>query len=278
MPHVYTNGIVTFYEDSGEGPAVVLIHGHAADLRTWRFQAQPLVDAGFRIIRYDIRGHGRSHVPPGGYTWQNYSADLRDLLDRVNVERPATEELSLQRVHLVGLSMGGGVALQFAVDNPDRVLSLTLVDTALPGFSYSEEMSSRIELLVQAVRSKDRALAFEQMWLTHPFFDGVRRYPERFALIRDMAMGYPAADYVQDIGPEDVPADLIGRLGEVQAPALVIVGQHDVEDFRQIAELLSENLPRARLLVMPDTWHLPPLEQPDAFNRELIDFLRSIPG
>src|SRR3990172_3922115 len=99
MPHLYTNGIATYFEDAAlggaSGPAVVLIHGHCM-------------------------------APPGGYAWESYSADLRDLLDRINVEGPASESLALDAAHLVGLSMGGGIALQFALDSPARVLSLTL--------------------------------------------------------------------------------------------------------------------------------------------------------
>src|SRR3989304_8530925 len=143
MPHTYTNGIVTFYEaasprGSGPFPAVVLIHGHSVDLRMWQYQVPALLEAGFRAVRYDVRGHGRSMVPPEGYTWEHYPADLGDLLDRLNVERPATEDLGLDAAHLVGLSMGGGIALQFALDFPPRVLSPPLVDSTLPGLTHSK--------------------------------------------------------------------------------------------------------------------------------------------
>ena len=90
MPHTYTNGIVTFYEDAGEGPIVVLVHGYGGDLRLWDAQVAPLREAGFRVVRYDIRGHGRSLIAPDGYTYDNYSADLRDLLDRLNVDGRST--------------------------------------------------------------------------------------------------------------------------------------------------------------------------------------------
>src|SRR2546426_4145651 len=145
MPHTYTNGIVTFYEDTGEGPVVVLIHGYAADLRLWDLQVAPLVAAGSRVIRYDVRGHGRSMIAPAGYTYEHYSADLADLLARLNVERPASENLAVDWAHIVGLSMDGGIALQFALDFPQRVVSLTLVDSALPGFTYGEQATAPIE-------------------------------------------------------------------------------------------------------------------------------------
>src|SRR3989304_6600837 len=106
MPHVYTNGIATYFEDSAlagaSGPAVVLTPGHSVALRMWDEQVPALGDAGYRVIRYDVRGHGRSMAPPTGYTWESYAAALGDLLDRLNAEGPA-----LEAAHTLGLSTGG---------------------------------------------------------------------------------------------------------------------------------------------------------------------------
>lgn len=282
MPHTYTNSIVTFYEDarppgaSADTPAVVLIHGHSLDLRMWQPQVPTLLAAGYRVLRYDVRGHGRSMIPPDGYTWENASADLGDLLDRLNVESPAGQSLRLDAAHVVGLSMGGGIALQFALDFPARVLSLTLVDSTLPGFTYSEEFARQIEELVAAVRSEGPRAAFERLWLDHPLFDGLRRFPDRFAALRETVLNYAAADYREGAVPPGYRPTVADRVLEIAAPALVIVGEDDIADFRLIADLLAENLPRARRLVLPDCGHLPPLEQPDAFNEALIAFLRDV--
>ncbi len=272
MPRIDTNGITIFYEDSapdGGGPAVVLIHGHSVDLRIWDEQVPALTAAGYRVIRYDVRGHGRSTAPPTGYTWENYAADLGGLLDGLDVDA----------AHLVGHSMGGGIALQFALSTRGgaaRVLSLTLVDAALPGFAYSDEFSNRIEELVAAVRAEGPRAAFERLWLTHPLFDGLRRFPDRFRRVRDMVLAYPAADYREGASPAGYSPTVIDRLGEITAPALVIVGEGDVPDFRLVADILAENLPRARELVLPDCGHVPPLEHPDSFNEALLAFLRHL--
>ncbi|MFQ6019963.1 MAG: alpha/beta fold hydrolase [Dehalococcoidia bacterium] len=280
MPHAYTNGIVTFYEDTrprqvgDAAPPVLLIHGHSTDLRLWDYQVPALLKARFRVVRYDVRGHGRSLIPPSGYTWEEYAADLGDLLDRINVDRPVTESLSIDAVHLVGASMGGGIALQYALDHPQRVLSLTLIDSALPGFSYSPEFTAQVEALVEAVRSEGPRKAFERLWLSQPLFDGVRRFPDRFAALREMVLAYPAADYRPGALPAGYRPTVIDRLAEVRAPALVIVGERDIADFQLIAGLLAENLPDARKLVLPDCGHLPPLEAPEALNAALVAFLR----
>lgn len=278
MPHVYTNGIVTFYEDARprgrtDVPTVVLVHGYSVDLRLWDDVVPVLLEAGFRVVRYDVRGHGRSLVPPAGYTFADYAADLAELLDRLNVDRPISEALAVDSAHVVGLSMGGGIALQFALDYSQRVRSLVLVDSALPGFTYSPEFAQQVEALVEAARREGPRAALERLWLPHPIFDGVRRFPERFARLREMVLSYPGRDLLAE--PEaHPPRQVADRLAEITVPALVVVGELDLPDFQLIAQVLAANLPRARLEVLPDCGHVPPLERPHEFGRVLVDFLR----
>ncbi len=125
-----------------------------------------------------------------------------------------------------------------------------------------------------AVRAEGPRAAFERLWLTHPLFDGIRRFPDRFQRVREMVLAYPAADYREGALPADYAPTVADRLHEITAPALVIVGESDIPDFRLTADLLAENLPNARKLVLPDCGHVPPLEQPQAFNKALIAFLR----
>jgi pimeloyl-ACP methyl ester carboxylesterase len=275
MPFVTTGDIQTYYEDECPGPPsarretpVVLIHGHSADLRLWEPQAPALLGAGWRVVRYDVRGHGRTSAPATGYDWEHYLADLRSLLDNLRVER----------AHLAGISMGGAIALQLALEEPGRVASLALLDSALPGFAYSPQFEDDIDRLRQAMRVEGPRAALERHWLTHPIFEGVRRRPEAFAALRRMVLDYPAADYLDEAeyAPPERPA--IERLHEVRAPALVIVGEMDLPDFLIIADILAENLPRARKLVVPDAGHLPSLERPEAVNPALLSFLAAVEG
>jgi len=275
MPFATTGDILTYYEDEGRAPPsahrdtpVVLIHGHSADLRLWEPQVPALLGAGYRVVRYDVRGHGRSSVPATGYSWEHYLADLRGLLDYLRVER----------THLAGISMGGAIALQLALEEPARVASLTLLDSALPGFSYSPQFENDIERLREAVRAEGPRAALERHWLTHPIFEGVRRRPEAFAALRLMVPDYPAADYVDEAeyAPPERPA--IERLHDVPVPALVVVGERDLADFRIIADILAENLPRARKLVVPDAGHLPSLERAEEVNPALLSFLAAVEG
>jgi pimeloyl-ACP methyl ester carboxylesterase len=275
MPFATTGDILTHYEDEGPTPPsagrdtpVVLIHGHSADLRLWEPQVPALLGAGWRVVRYDVRGHGRSSVPATGYSWEHYLADLRALLDHLRVER----------AHLAGISMGGAITLQLALEEPGRVASLTLLDSALPGFAYSPEFEDDVERLRDAVRADGPRAALERHWLTHPIFDGVRRRPEAFAALQRMVLDYPAADYLDEAEytPPERPA--IERLHEVRVPALVVVGELDLPDFLIIADILAENLPQARKLVVPDAGHLPSLERPEEVNAALLSFLAAVEG
>ncbi len=268
MPHVSTNDITTFYEATGRGPPVVLIHGHSLNLRMWDAQVAPLVDAGYRVVRYDVRGHGQSEGPASGYTWQNYSLDLRNLLDRLHIDAPA---------HLVGLSMGGGIALQFAVDHPQRVASLVLVDSTVPGFDYSPEYTQAVEELVQAVRTEGPRPALERVWLTHPLLEGIRRFPERFQFVKSMVLAYSARDYLDETVYPQPQWQVTDRLSEVRAPTLVLVGEQDLPDFRFIAEILAANISTARQEVIADAGHMLNLEQPEVFNDTLLRFLGKQP-
>jgi 3-oxoadipate enol-lactonase len=268
MPHASTNDIATFYEDAGHGPPVVLIHGHSLNLAMWDAQVAPLVDGGYRVIRYDVRGHGRSEAPATGYTWQNYSLDLRDLLDRLEIDAPA---------RLVGLSMGGGITLQFAVDYPQRVASLVLVDSTVPGFDYSQEYSQTVEDLVQAVRREGPRAALERVWLTHPLLAGIRRFPKRFQFVKSMVLAYSARDYLDETEYPQPQWQVIDRLDAIRAPTLVLVGELDLPDFRLIAEILAANIATARLEVIPGAGHLLNLEQPQVFNEALLRFLAKHP-
>jgi pimeloyl-ACP methyl ester carboxylesterase len=275
MPFATTGDILTHYEDQSPAPPsarrgtpVVLIHGHSADLRLWEPQVADLLGAGYRVIRYDVRGHGRSSVPATGYSGEHYLADLRALLDCLRVAR----------AHIAGISMGGAIALQLALDEPGRVASLALLDSALPGFAYSPEFEDDVERLREAVRVEGPRAALERHWLTHPIFDGVRRHPKAFAALQRLVLDYPAADYLDEAEYALPERPAIERLHEVRVPALVVVGELDLPDFCIIADILAENLPRARKLVVPDAGHLPSLERPEEVNRALLAFLAAAEG
>jgi 3-oxoadipate enol-lactonase len=259
------NGARLYYEVVGSGPALTLIHAGIADSRMWDDQFAVFARQ-FRVVRYDLRGFGQSEMPPGPYTMRD---DLRALL----------RALGIARTHLIGVSMGGSIALDFTLDFPDLVSSLVLVAAGISGRKPSDFLREQWAALEEVMARGDLDAVNElelRLWV-----DGAGRTPEQVnpgvrERVRVMNAGILANEARneegQSVRPLDPPA--LGRLGEVAAPTLVMAGARDVSDILENADLLAATIPDARKVVLPDVAHLPPLEAPAEFNRLVLDFLR----
>ena len=232
-----TNGIQTYYEESGQGEPVVFIHGFSLDHRIWQDQMEFAKNC--RVVVYDVRGHGRSPADPP-WTSADQVTDLLALLDH----------LKIQRANLVGLSMGGGIAVNFALAHPERVKSLVLAAPGIEGYMFAPEFIQRWFKLLEIYHTKG-AQAFRDAALAEWTFDGVRRYPEKFALVKTMLQDFPTKTLDNPYTP---PTGLtpLARLSEIHAPTLIMVGELDNSDIRAIADLARERIPGARKTVFRD--------------------------
>lgn len=255
------NGVAIAYTLEGprEAPVVTLSHPLGATRRLWDAQAARLARR-FRVLRYDTRGHGESAVPPGPYTVDQMAEDLRGLLDSLRIER----------THFVGLSMGGLVGMAAASSFPQRIRSLALCDTtACYGPALRPMWADRIRTAETAGMTEALIEATMAIWFTPAFrereravVDGVR------AMLRatDPA-GYAAA--IRAIGF----IDLTPRLAAIRCPTLVVVGEQDPGTTPAMARAIHERVAGSRLLVLPGAMHCSPVEQADAFDRALQEFL-----
>jgi pimeloyl-ACP methyl ester carboxylesterase len=257
------NGARLYYEAVGEGEPLVLVHAGIADSRMWEGQLTAFADR-YRVIRYDMRGFGMTAMVDGPFS---HHEDLRGLLDSLNVER----------VHLVGCSMGGGAALDFALEYPQRVGNLVLVGSAVGGFGPDIDSPRQWDEIVSAEDAGDLERVSElevQVWV-----DGPGRAPEDVDvsvrdLVREMnliALKNEASGLGDEWEPEPPAAD---RLPDVQAPTLLIVGDEDQPSVFAAADLLQRELPNVRKVVMHGAAHMPNMERPEEFNRIVLDFLR----
>ncbi len=263
MPICVANGIRLYYERAGRGHPLVFIHGHTLTCAVWD-QQWPVASAHCQAIRYDLRGHGRSEAPPSGYTHAHHGADLVALLDCLHATQAT----------LVGLSFGGGVAIQLALSEPHRVASLVLVDSTLDGFAYSHQFRSFFRAFGAAIRRRGVQAATTEMWFSHPLFAQLRQQPDRFRAFCQMALQFSGAEYLDDTPQIRPQTRHVDRLGEVSVPTLVIVGEHDIADFQRTADALQRGIPGAEKVVIRNAGHVANLEQPDAFNAALLAFLR----
>jgi pimeloyl-ACP methyl ester carboxylesterase len=253
-----------YYEIKGEGPPLVLIHGGLLDSRMWDDQFDVLATR-YRVIRYDASSHGRSATPPDAY------------FDHVDLDRLLTH-LGVDRAILVGLSFGGRVAVDFALEHPDRVEAIVAVSSGLGGFRFDspEVLEHREELIDAWGRQEwDRAVeAFQRSWTDGPYRSPDEVNPGVRERVRQMARdGIERAAEGRTLDP---PA--ITRLSELRVPMLIVVGALDMPDIHEIADLLIAANPDARRVIIEGAAHMVNLEQPDEFNRVVLGYLDAISG
>jgi len=247
-----------FFQSAGGGDPVVFLHGFGFDRRMWTPQFE-LFGSTFRVITYDLRGFGRSSLPPeAGYAHED---DLNALLSGLNAA-PA---------HVVGLSMGGRMALRFAAAYPQSVRSLVLADSALDGQTWSGDWQMRWMRMCAAAKAGDLAKA-RRRWLEHPLFDSARAEPSSASLLEKMVEDYNGWHWHNNDTARVPEPPLAERLGKIQVRALVITGANDIPDFQSVASLLAEGLPVVNRSIIQGSGHMVNLEVPSEFNAALQCF------
>jgi len=255
--HASVNGTRLYYEAAGAGEPVVLLHAFTLDTRMWDEQFDPLVQR-CRVIRYDARGFGRSDVPRAGEPY-SHADDLAALLDR----------LGARDAHLVGASMGGRFALDFAVTHAARVRSLALVDPVIGGWPWSRQWLQRYAPIVRAARERGAAAA-KQAWLAHDLFAPARERPGVAQRLERMVSEYSGWHFQNPDPERTIEPPAVSQLGRVRVPTLVIVGERDLNDFQLIAERIAGGVSGARRVSIPNVGHFANMEAPERV-RELLD-------
>lgn len=260
MPIADVNAISLYYEEEGQGEPLLLLHGLGTDGRSWEYQRAYFAQE-FRVIVVDVRGHGRSARPPGPYSVTQFAGDVFALLDQLHIDR----------FHLVGLSMGGMIGFQMAVERPERFLSLTVVNSG-PEL-IAQNWKERWQIVQRRL-----VLNFMSMEKVGQFIGG-RLFPEP-------EQAEYLAMFVQQMRENDPKAyraatnALIGwsvraQLDRIQCPVLVISGDMDYTPVAN-KEAYVRQLPTARLLVIENSRHGTPIDQPEVFNTAVHHFLHTL--
>ncbi len=251
------NGTTLYYEVQGRGHPLVLLEGGNLDLRMWDLQFKEFASE-YRVIRYDVRSFGRSGVHGESYLAHE---DLRALLDH----------LSIEQAHLVGLSLGGRIAVDFALEYPNRVKALVLAGPGLSGFEWSSTGNEWFGPIWEAMQVGDSIRA-AKLWLDSPYMAPAMEHKELALQLRRLATENSRvwADQNTEV-PLSPPA--AGRLEEISAPTLVILGSRDVPDIHRIVELLITGVQGARRVIVEGSGHMVNMERPEAFNDLVLEFL-----
>jgi len=256
-----------YFETAGNGAPLVFIHAGVSDCRMWDPQFERFAP-GCKVVRYDHRGFGKSTFPEEPFT-------LRE--DLAGVLFP----LGLEKAVLVGCSMGGATALDFALEHPEMVSGMVLVGSGVSGLNdprhLSEDTKKYWTELIGLVQKGEveRALEMDaKYWIDGPSRAANEVEPGYRERARQLHReNFSLERFKRQENTLTPPA--IERLGEVSVPTLIVIGDHDSEDLKKLAGRFAQEIPRARLVRM-NAAHLPSLERPVEFNRLLEEFLGSV--
>lgn len=242
-------------------PVVCFTHSLAADGGMWAEQTVPLLEQNYRVLRVDMRGHGGSDPVPGDYTMDQLADDLARVLDA----------LGFDRVHYIGLSIGGMIGQAFALRHGAKLRSMMLCDT-MPATPPNAEAAWGPR--VKAVREANSLLPLADGTMERWFTDAFRRRdPGRWKQIRETIVGTTPAGYL-GCAAAIQNFDFVPKLPSVKVPTLVVCGAEDEGTPPASNRRIAELVPGARFEEIADARHLPNVERPDAFNRVMTDWLR----
>ena len=255
---VEVDGGRLFYEVAGEGLAAVLIHDGLLHRETWDEQFPALAD-GFKLIRYDRRGYGRSSRPERPFS---NLADLERLF----------QELKIGKACLIGSSAGGGLAVDFALRHPEQVTGLILVGAVVSGLGFTEHFQTRGGRFGPADMSD--AAALRKYFISDPYSVSPANPAARERVKALMEANPQNLDPAHRRLHRDEARSSLRQLSELRVPALILVGEDDIPDVHAHAGAINAGIAGSERVVIPQAGHLLPLEQPVRFNELAIRFLR----
>jgi 3-oxoadipate enol-lactonase len=252
-------GAELYFEVSGSGVPVILVHGLALDARMWDAQVPALSDIA-TVIRYDCRGFGRS-TRHGRDTAYSHADDLWRLADHLGIDN----------VVLVGLSMGGRIVIEASLAAPSRVAAMVLLDAVLDGVAWDPESERGMQAVTSGLRSGGLSAA-KAAWLAHGFFTPARRQPQLTDELAQMVADYSGVHWTEP-DPHGAHPDCLALLPTLGMPTTVVVGELDVPCFLAMADVLAGAIPGARKVVVRDAGHMVNMEAPAVVNpllREVV--------
>jgi pimeloyl-ACP methyl ester carboxylesterase len=267
------NDTELYYEVAGTGHLLTLIHGLLLDRRSWDDQFE-VFTRQYQVLRYDLHGWGDSAQEKAEPPF----SPRQDLLSLLHY-------LAIDKTYLLGLSGGGTFALDFTLEHPDKVDALILVSSDPSGYMppMTDDIQTFVKQYSRALQQRDSAGAAEAT--TRFWTDGPSRAPEQVNAQARARIVEMTTQQIQRHGdfmaheehmiPLEPPA--INRLTEVRVPTLIVLGDEDVQEVIDVAEVLEQGIPGAKKVVIPGTAHHPHMEKPEEFNRVVLDFLNGLP-
>ncbi len=254
----------TAYDIAGDGPAVVLVHGLGLDRHMWQWLLPDL--GAFRVLTYDLMGHGDSPDPAGVPSLTMFARQILGLMDHCGIDRAA----------IAGFSLGGMIARRFVIDHPERASALAILNSA---HDRTETERAAILKRVEQARADGPSATVEaalERWFTEPFravnpavMDQVRAW-----VLANRPAVYPEIYRVLAEGD----AEIAGPIHGIACPTLVMTGEEDYGNSPEMTRRMSAAIPGARAVILPGLRHMGLAEDPQRFNAPLVEFLGSVTG
>ena len=237
---------------------ILFIHGHTLDQRMWQPQLEAFKDN--LVIAPTLRGYGKAQPPSQPFS---FAEDIIEILE------------TQPKIHLVGLSLGGNVALEMAVRYPEKIQTLALLDSSLKGFTADEAQIKAGAEVQQAYEQFGLEVA-KKTWLGLPLFAAASQNPVIKTQLEAWVTDYSGWHWAQNISPSAAIEDVSSRLAEITAKTLIVVGERDVTYFQNVARYLQQGIIGSRLEVIAGAGHMVNLEQAAMINQLLAShFLES---
>ena len=268
MPKALVSGVNLFYEVVGEGTPLVFVHEFAGDSQSWRPQVN-FFSRRYRTITFNARGYPPSDVPdePAAYSQQQAAEDIRGLLD----------SLKLPKAHVCGLSMGGYATLHFGLTYPDRALSLTVAGCGYGSGAHREQFKKDAEELARRLETEGMAKVAETYSRGPARVQFLRKDPKGWQEFHDRLAAQSAKGHALTMRGVQMLRPSVYDLGleRLTVPTLIITGDED-EPCLEPGLFMKRKIRSAALLVIPDSGHTINLEEPDPFNRAVLEFLTAV--
>lgn len=265
------NGTSIFYEVAGKGTPLILIHGNFGDRRHWDYQVEPL-SKQFKVIRYDVRGYGKSALPLSDVQYSDRE-DLKALL----------QYLEINKAHICGLSRGNAVAVDFALAYPEMCYSLISVGPWVNGYGAGDFKSpnadSLYSIMPQAnslLKSKGPKAITDFIWKgNNCLARSIIKQPTLDSLLK-MGYDYSYWSHLNKSKIEWLTPSGISRLKEITIPTLIITSEYDLEASKEIANLMAKEISGSKMEFLKNAGHIMNMDKPEEFNKIISDFINPL--
>jgi 3-oxoadipate enol-lactonase len=265
------NGSSLYYEVAGKGEPIVFIHGNFGDRRHWDFQFGSLSNI-YKVVRYDLRGFGKSALPKSGEPYNDWN-DLKSLL----------EFLKINKAHICGLSGGSSAAVDFALVYPQMCLSLIPIGPWAGGYGSGDFKSPNADSLFiglgridDIVKSQGIKSATDYIWKGNNCLARTVNNQRTLDSLLQMGYDYSFWFHLNSSPEENLEPSAMSRLKEIKLPTLIITAENDLESCKEIADIMEKEISGSKKVVMKGAGHIMNMDKPEEFNRYITEFIETL--